>query len=253
MADKITVRNIVDFMNTYCPFNTKCEWDNCGLLVGDASQEVKKIGFALDITNEAAAYAAENGIDLIISHHPVIFNPLRSVTKGNAVYTMISNRISAICVHTCLDKALGGVNDALAEKLEFKAYPLTDSGDESMVRVAEIDETNGEMLAEYISRKLDAGVRLADSGKAIRKVAMCGGSGCDFIQKAIEAGCDAYITGDASHHNFLDALASGIALITAGHFETENPVMSKLMEEIGKNFNIEAVLIPQYSPVKYIK
>lgn len=253
MTNEITVQNIIDFMNTYSPFDTKCEWDNCGLLVGDASKKVNKIGFALDITNKAAEFAAENGIDLIISHHPVIFRPLPEVTKGAAVFTMIENGISAICAHTCLDKAVGGVNDALAAKLGFRAYPLSDSGDESMVRIAEIEETSGEIFAEYISRKLNAGVRLADSGKAIRKVALCGGSGCDFILNAVEAGCDAYITGDASHHNFLDALASGITLITAGHFETENPVMSILKNEIGKKFDVETVLIPQCSPVKYFK
>lgn len=253
MANEITVQNIVDFMNTYCPFETKCEWDNCGLLVGDASQKVAKIGFALDITNEAAEFASKNGIDLIISHHPVIFKPVRSVAKGNPVYTMISNNISAICAHTCLDKASGGVNDALAAKLGFKAYPLTDSGDEAMVRIAETEAMSGVELAEYVGRKLNAEIRLADCGKEIRKIAMCGGSGCDFIQNAVDAGCDAFITGDASHRNFLDALASGITLIAAGHFETENPVMSLLAEEIGKKYNIETILIPQCSPVKYIK
>lgn len=251
MADKITVRNIADFLNEYCPFETKCEWDNCGLLVGDASREVNKIGFALDITKEAAEFASKNGIDLIISHHPVIFNPLRKIEKGNPVYTMINNNISAICVHTCLDKAAGGVNDALAANLGFKVYPLTDSGDEAMVRIAEIEAMSGEELAEYVGRKLDAEIRLADCGKEIRKIAMCGGSGCDFIKNAVDASCDAFITGDASHRNFLDALASGITLIAAGHFETENPVMSVLADEIGKKFNVETVLIPQCSPIKH--
>lgn len=252
MANEITVQNIVDFMNTYCPFNTKCEWDNCGLLVGDASEKVAKIGFVLDITNEAIDYAVKSGINLIISHHPVIFNPLHTVEKGTAVYKMIRNGISAICAHTCLDKAVGGVNDALAKRLGFNAYPLTASGDSSMVRIAEIDEASGKTLAEHIGKRLDTAVRLADSGKEIKKIAMCGGSGCEFIRDAIEAGCDAYITGDASHHNFLDALASGITLIAAGHFETENPAMSLLQEEINKNFNVETVLIPQSSPIDFI-
>lgn len=253
MSNEITVQNIVDFLNTYCPFDTKCEWDNCGLLVGDASEKIKKIGFVLDITSEAVDYAAENGINLIISHHPVIFKPLHTVENGTTVYEMIKNGISAICVHTCLDKAMGGVNDALAEKLGLKAYPLTDSGDASMVRIAEIDEASGKKLAEYISKRLDTAVRLADCGRKIKRLAMCGGSGCDFIPEAIEADCDAYITGDASHHDFLDSVSSGITLIAAGHFETENPVMSLLAEEIKKNFSVEAVLIPQNSSIEYIK
>lgn len=247
------VKDIYDFIDRIAPFSAQCEWDNSGLIVGDKNKSVKKIGVVLDITKNAVLSAKELGCDLIISHHPVIFRATKKFLADDAAFLLASNGISAICAHTSLDTAKGGVNDVLAETLGFKnALPLCDEGEASLVRTADISAISSEELAKTVAEKLKTGVRLADSGKKISKVAVCGGAGGDFIDAVAENGCDAYITGDISHHEILDALDLGITLIAAGHFETENPVVASLAEKIKNEFAVEVEIIPQNSPVKYI-
>ena len=247
-----TVNDVYEYLNSIAPFEKQCEWDNSGFIIGDKNAEVKKIGVVLDITTDAVRYASENGIDLIISHHPVIFRGIKSVTADNPTYMLIRNGISAICAHTSLDIAKGGVNDALADALGFSnAIPLSDCGETEMVRVAEINALSGRQLAKLCADKLSTAASVADSGKIIKKVALCGGAGSDFMHEAFDAGCDAYITGEAKHHEFLEAKAIGITLIAAGHFETENPVVAVLADKLKNNFDCEIEIIPQESPVKY--
>lgn len=246
------VKNIYDFIDSIAPFSRQCEWDNSGLIVGDENKTVKKIGVVLDITSEAIVKAKELGVDLIVSHHPVIFRAVKSFLSNDPAYLLACSGISAICAHTSLDYAKGGVNDVLAKTLGFKdAYSITDEGEAAILRVAETSPLSGEALAKITAEKLNTGVRLADAGKPISKIAFCGGAGGDFINEAAAAGCDAYITGDASHHEFLEASECGLTLIAAGHFETENPVIPDLAERIKNEFDIDVVIIPQNSPVKY--
>lgn len=246
-----TVKDIFDYINSIAPFEAQCEWDNSGLVVGSFNAEVKKIGVVLDITSDAVKYAAENGIDLIVSHHPVIFRAVKTFLADDIPFMLAQNGISAICAHTSLDIAKGGVNDALAAALGFgNASPLADSGDEAMVRVVETNETTAEELAKLVAEKLSTCVTVADGGKTIRKIALCGGAGADFFEKA---NCDAYITGEVKHHEYLQAKEYGITLIAAGHFETENPVVSVLADKLKNSFSCEVEIIPQNSPVKYFK
>ena len=252
MECRPTVKNIYDFIDSIAPFEKQCEWDNSGLLIGNPCREISKIGVVLDITADAVKYAAERGIELIVSHHPVIFRPVKSLLDGDVSYMLAANGISAICAHTSLDCANGGVNDVLAETLGFKnPVPLSDSGEASMIRKVVIDETEADALAMLVADRLSTGVQLADCGKTIDTVALCGGAGGDFISAVAESGCDAYITGEAKHHEFLAAKELGVTLIAAGHFETENPVVAVLANKIKENFDCEVEIIPQKSPVEY--
>lgn len=252
MKCKPTVKDICNYIDSFAPFNTQCEWDNSGIIVGETFKTVNKIAVVLDITPEAVKEAAEMKADLIISHHPVIFRAVKHFTDKDPAFLLAKHNIAAICAHTNLDIAKGGVNDALAAALGFEnTYALTESGETSMVRVAEINETSADALAKLCTEKLKTGVRLADCGNKIRKVALCGGAGADFIEEVKNAGCDAYITGDVSHHEFLDAKALGLTLIAAGHFETENPVVAVIAEKLKENFEAEVVIINQSSPVTY--
>lgn len=249
-----TVKNIYDFIDGIAPFCKQCEWDNSGLIVGDANRTVTKIGVVLDITEEAVSNAKALGVDLIVSHHPVIFRATKSFLANDPAYMLAADGISAICAHTSLDCAKGGVNDVLAKTLGFEnAYSITDEGEAAILRIVETSPLSGEALAKMTAEKLNTGVRLADGGKMITKIALCGGAGGDFINEVVAAGCDAYITGDASHHEFLEALECSLTLIAAGHFETENPVVPDLAERIKSEFVVEVVVIPQSSPVKYYK
>ena len=252
MECRPTVKNIYDFIDSIAPFERQCNWDNSGLLIGNPCREISKIGVVLDITADAVKYAAERGIELIVSHHPVIFRPVKSFLDGDVSYMLAANGISAICAHTSLDCANGGVNDVLAETLGFKnPVPLSDSGETAMIRKVVIDETEADALAMLVADRLSTGVQLADCGKTIDTVALCGGAGGDFIHAVAESGCDAFITGEAKHHEFFAAYELGVTLIAAGHFETENPVVSVLAEKIKENFDCEVEIIPQKSPVQY--
>ncbi|MBQ6266962.1 MAG: Nif3-like dinuclear metal center hexameric protein [Clostridia bacterium] len=247
-----TVRDICEYLNSLAPFDTQCSWDNSGLLIGDPDRPVQTVALALDITPEAVEAAHAAGADLILSHHPVIFHPLRQMHPRDPAYLLARYDIAAVCIHTPLDKACGGVNDALAAALGFAgAVAVAQEGEAAMLRAAEIPETDGAALAAHVARALHTTVRLADAGKPIRRVAVLGGAGADLLADAAAAGVDALITGDAGHHDFLDAKQLGLTLIAAGHFETEQPVIAVLAEKLAA-FDLRTVCIPQTAPVTYI-
>lgn len=242
------VKDFYDFLNVLAPFNTQEDWDNSGLLAGDCECEVEKVAVVLDITAEEVKKAKALGANLIISHHPVIFNPLKSVTKGSVIYELITSSVNAVCCHTPLDIAEGGTNDSLAELLGFKVAP---SENDSILRIGKIEKTSAAALAEHISKALGTKVRYADAGKPIEKIAICTGSGCSLIDAAGEI--DAFITGDAAHHNFLDCVQAGITLIAAGHYETEIVVVPTLVNKLRRQFpNIEIIDLKQENPIKFI-
>lgn len=249
------VKDFYTYLDKICPFSIQESWDNSGMLVGDENREVTRAAVVLDITSEVIEYASQVGVDLIISHHPVIFKAQKNILKGNLVYSLIRNDISAIGVHTCLDCADGGVNDVLAEILELEnveIFPCEESA--NIVRAGVLPEAmDAESLAHKLKEELGGNVRYCDCGKKIESVAVCGGSATDFIPDIIKSGFDAYITGDAGHHNFLDCIEGGVSLFAAGHFETENPVVSYLASKLRCEFSdIDIIIIPQKSPIKTI-
>lgn len=241
-----TVRDFFEYINTFAPIETQEDWDNSGMLVGDMNAEVKKAVVVLDIDEWAVEKAKELGANLIVSHHPVIFSAMKKFTKGCVPFELAANSINVICCHTPLDIADGGTNDTLAEILGFDAY----KGENPILRYVDIDETNAEALAGLLAEKLDSMVRFADAGKRIGKVAICTGGGASLM---FEAGkIDAFITGDAKHTDFLDAISAGISLFAAGHYETEFPVVPVLKEKLQAKFEeIEIVDIKQENPVKF--
>lgn len=252
-----TVKNISDFINSIAPYDTQCEWDNCGILVGDKDKAVKKIGFSLDLTSEVLNYAKENGVDLIITHHPIIFRPVKKILKGNLAYDLALSGISAISAHTCFDCANGGVNDILCEILGItntEGVP-----DEEckipMARIGEIEPMKSVDFAKKVAEALGTTCRVADGENIIKRVAVCGGAGADdFLFASAEMGADAIVTGEIKHHIFLAAKEIGITAIQAGHFETENPAVSVLMKYINNEFkDVECLLLKQTNPTKIIR
>jgi dinuclear metal center YbgI/SA1388 family protein len=242
-----TVKDFYEFLNGVAPFSTQEDWDNSGMLVGDFDAEVSTAIVVLDITTQAVEKAKELGADLIISHHPVIFHALKDLKKGSVPFELASNSINAICCHTPLDIADGGTNDTLAGLLGIN----TDKGENPILRFAEIEPTTADALAHRVSDALNAKVRYADAGKPITKIAICTGAGCSLLPEIGDS--QAFITGDASHHDFLDAVQSGITLIAAGHYETEFPVVHVLREKLSERFkDILIIDIKQQNPIQYI-
>lgn len=241
------VKDFYGYLNSIAPFETQEDWDNSGMLVGDMNAEVKKAAVVLDITHEEIKKAKAIGADLIISHHPVIFNPIKSVTKGSVPYELVASSINALCCHTPLDIADGGTNDSLAKLLGINVT----RADDPILRLGTVEPTTAQELAGKIANTLNTKVRYADAGKAIKKIAICTGAGCSLIEAAGEI--DAFITGDASHHNFLDCVQAGITLIAAGHYETEIIVVPVLVKKLQAQFpDIEIIDIKQENPIKFI-
>lgn len=241
------VKDFYGYLNSIAPFETQEDWDNSGMLVGDMDAEVKKVAVVLDITHEEIKKAKAIGADLIISHHPVIFNPIKSVTRGSVPYELVASSINALCCHTPLDIADGGTNDSLAKLLGIEVTRTEDP----ILRLGTVEPTTAENLAGKIAKTLNTKVRYADAGRKIEKIAICTGAGCSLIEAAGEI--DAFITGDASHHNFLDCIQAGITLIAAGHYETEIVVVPVLVKKLQAQFpDIEIIDIKQENPINFI-
>lgn len=245
-----TVKDFYDFINSaIAPFAVQESWDNSGLLLGDEAKEVKRVALSLDATRQTVAAAKDFSADLFITHHPVLFSPVKSIKSGDLPYAILSAGMSQISMHTNLDTTAGGVNDVLCEKLGFTDFaPMEDL---PMVRLSHVQPMSGEELARLTAERLDCHLRLADAGKPITNVAVCGGACSSFIPNLIDK-ADAFITGDLSHHSFLDAVHGGLTAIAAGHFETEAPVMAALKSKLEKQFTeVDYLLINQENPVKY--
>lgn len=238
----VTVGQIEQRLFAAAPAELRQSWDNVGLLVGDPSAPVEKVLVALDITRDVVKEAVEGGYSLIVAHHPVMncaWHPVQTVRPDNeqgwVLTTLIQNHITAICMHTNLDSAQGGVNDALAEALGLgEIGPLSSDG---LGRVGTLpEEMDLPAFAAFVKERLGAsGVRYAACGeKKIRRVAVGGGACGEFAALAAELSCDAFVTADLKYHDFQNAAPLGLHLLDAGHFPTENvvcPVVQRLLRE----------------------
>ena len=252
-----TVKGIYQAVDRWAPFATQMDFDNSGLLVGRGGRTVTKILVALDITRFVIEEAERVGAQLIVAHHPVIFRPLKSVTDqdltGENVLTLAEKGIAAICAHTNLDAAQGGVNCALARKLELteigQLHPdgVDEQGREygiGRIGLAHTQDLSVEEYARFVKEKLGtSSVRFVDAGKPVSKVAVGGGSCADMMVDALAKGCDTFVTADVKYNFYLEAKQLGINLMDAGHYATENVVCSPMAEYLKAQFSdVEVIL-----------
>ena len=246
----ITVNDVYTLLDEKYNFSSALPYDNPGHLVGSLTDKVTGILVCLDCTDEAVTQAAEEGANLIITHHPVIFDGVKSVLEGSVVYELIKNNISVISMHTNLDIADDGVTVALCKKIGLKNIKPYIASDGFVIRSAECGFENAEALAVHLKKTLGGAVRYTDSGRAISKVLVCSGSGGDFLSDAYSGGFDALITADIKHHLFIEAANCGISLFDAGHFETENIILEPLDSLLSEHF--KGISFIPFSP-DYIK
>lgn len=254
-----TAHDIYSFVDGFAPFKTAMDFDNPGLLVGSGNTPVKTALLSLDITPDVIDEAALLGAQLIISHHPVIFNPLKKLTPGTAPFMLVKSGITAICAHTNLDMAPGGVNECLAARLKLKnVKPLVLSKEsglpEALYGEAEKDYSPDE-FAGFVKQALNCGgLSYTDGGNKISRVGICGGGGEDFVYAAAGHKCQAFVTGESKHNILIDACNLGITYVDAGHFYTEDVVLAPLMGKLKKQFSdINFVKSKRMqSPVKFI-
>ena len=238
-----TVHDIEQALFELAPFELAMDGDNVGHLLGDPDQEVDRVLVALDITEDVAAEAIDEDCQLIVAHHPVMnckWLPVQSVRsdrpQGHLLLQLLRGYVSAICMHTNLDCAEGGVNDALAERLELQDVETVEES--NLLRAGHLEEpVDLREFVDFVCGTLGCnGVRYADAGRPVYRVAVGGGSCGDFDEAAIAAGCDTFVTADLSYHQFLDAKGKGINLIDAGHFPTEDPVCENLIAYLTDRF-----------------
>ena len=235
------VSDIYNYIDSFAPFESAMDFDNCGILVGDKNAPVSKVFVCLDITKETIEEAKAFGASLIISHHPVIFSPLKCVEKESVVYSLIENRLTAICAHTNLDMAKFGVNRSLAEKMGIRSIQGMDILPDTKAPQWFFGELPEALFAEdfalLLKENLKAGaVKYTKYNKMIKKVGFCSGSGADYIENAKKAGLDAFVTAEVKHHQLLMAKEIGICVFDAGHFSTEAHIKEFLTDMLRKKF-----------------
>ena len=245
------LKEIYDYIDKIAPFDTAEAFDNCGLLAGDPEREICKIGLALDITHAVIDKAVEYGIDLIITHHPILFTPIKRLCAPSVFFRLIESRIATIAAHTNLDKAM--VNDVLAEYYHLTQLSspeiLEDLGRKGILE----SSMPVEEYAKLIKKELKAGaVRYYDAGKPVENVVYISGSGGGMFREAISCGADTLVTGDLKHDIFVEAQNIGLNLIEANHFDSENTVMEPLKRRLEQFFKGEVWLLCPENPVKTV-
>lgn len=232
------VGDIIKKIEEFAPQALACTWDNPGLLCGDKNREVKKILISLDVNLETVLEAIDIGADMIVAHHPLFFSGLKKIDllepEGKTVELLIKNDIAVFAAHTNMDAAENGINERLAKIFELSDISILEPVDEKtgIGRIGCLKEKiSAEKFCEVVKEKLNTPfVRLVGGGE-IRKLAICSGSGAEYLNLALKNGCDALLTGDVKYHSAISAKESGITIIDAGHFPTEKLVCD-IFEEI---------------------
>lgn len=237
------VKELYAYLSESIPTSLSCEWDNDGLMVAsDGSRTVNKILLALDVSKNVIAEAKSLGCDTVISHHPLIFKPMKSVneadTTSEIVISAVRDGIAVMSFHTRLDALRGGVNDVLSELIGVKDATEFGPSGEQIGRLGTLDsEMTAKALALHVKNVIGAdAVRLTDSGKPVTKVAVLGGGGKDYVVPAAYAGADVLITGEIGYNTAVIAADLGISVIEAGHYFTEAPVLAMLESLIARKF-----------------
>lgn len=258
------INDVYNYLNEVYPVDAQEKWDNSGFLVENYEMECSKVMLTLDITIPSIYEAECKGAELMISHHPVIFHPLKKIKRKSPVFRLIYSDIAAICMHTNLDIAKGGTNGVILKKIsehfEFDGEPefFEDCGNgNNLGWVCELKENVdpdkfGQVLKTIFGCPY---VRMNRFGTSrIRRFAFCSGSCGSMLDLAISKKCDAFITGDVKHDVWIDANNRHITLFDCGHFHTENIVLEEIRCVIEEKFPQLEVIVGETSidPAVYL-
>lgn len=258
------VKDFFEGMDGIAPFAHIDPGDNSGLIVGYANDAVTHVLTALDISMEVVAEAVRKKCSLIISHHPVIYNPLYTLSTSNPAGYALANGIACICSHSPLDMADGGINDiiydmlkeplGLSEKLKTLEPVHADGRGYGMICNCSKELYPDELAALLKKLFRCTVVRYTDAGVPVKRIAFCSGGGGKLYADAFKLGCDAYVSGDFKHDQFVYANNMGISVYDCGHFHTEDiviPYITKRLSEMFPEVRIEQAEA-DVDPVNYI-
>lgn len=244
-----TAGDILQFMEALAPRALKKDYDNVGLLCGSKDKEVRTVLVALDPFPSVCREAAVLGADLLLTHHPLLFEASKITDEslvGRAVMELVRHDITAINAHTNLDCAEGGVNDTLAELLGMAEVSTLPADPHGLLRQGVVAKQELAAFLETVKAALHTPVlRYTDCGKRVARVAVGGGSCGSELLSVIAAGCDTFVTADVKYNQFWDAQELGVNIIDAGHFHTENPVMYRVAEKLRAAFPALKVIVSE--------
>ena len=230
----MTVKQLYEYLGTFAPRALSAEWDNDGIACCvDETKEVRRVLVALDATDRIVEKSVRGGFDVLLTHHPLLFRGVKELTPSHTVprklLALVKADVTAMSFHTRLDAAKGGVNDILAEMLGLEnAVPFGPEGEE-MGRIGDLPlAVPVQEYAQTVCEKLGVSAVTLSGDGLVRRVAVLGGEGGDFVDAAIASGADLFLAGRIGYHRMLDGAEEGIALIEAGHFATEVAVCQKL-------------------------
>lgn len=234
------IKEVYSMIQEIAPFETCEPWDNSGLLCGSMENEVTGILCALDISQRVVDEAIRLGVNLIVSHHPILFSGRKNLreddVEGSMLCEMIRSRLNVIAAHTNFDKAENGVNAVLAEKLGISQTSVIDES--GFVRMGTVEPCTLSVFAEKVRQTLGDCVRVyGESDRIIKTVCVCGGAGGEFARFCAEAGADAYVTGEMRYHDSIDLAQRGFATLQAGHDSTEKFAVDAIKELLEKRIN----------------
>ncbi len=236
-----TVEELYTYLNQIAPFESAMSFDNVGVLVGDRQTRSELVLVALDATAAVLREAAQKEISVVITHHPVIFHPLKALETDSSPYLAARYGITVLSAHTNLDVAPGGVNDTLAEAAGVrpeKRFP------EDCALVGCLEKSlDCESLARQLCENLQlSGLRYTDPGAVVSRVLVACGAGGSSVSLARKEGADAILTGEIKHHEILYANDHGIAVFDIGHFGSEKLIVPRLIRLLGERFPDTAFL-----------
>lgn len=248
----LKVKDIIGNLEKKYPKVNAENWDNVGLIVGKLNQEVRKVQLSLDATDKAIENAIKNGAELIITHHPMIFKPVKTITTmdnlGRKIIKIIENNRSLYAMHTNLDSSKNGLNDYILNLLGVENSKVIDVNEfDSEVGIGRLYTLSKEMsideYATFVKNSLKIkNIRIISENreKIIKKIALINGSGMSYWRKVKSLGADLFITGDIGYHDALDAKEAGINVFDIGHFESENCFVELLRKDI-EGMGIEVI------------
>lgn len=263
----LKVKDIINIMEDIAPVKYKESYDNVGFMVGDREQEVTKLLIALDCTLDVINEGKDLGVEMILTHHPLIFKKPSSITtdtlQGMKIIELIRNNINLYSAHTNWDTIANGLNDTIVKLLGFKQWDIIDKnpmdGNSGIGRIVELEEIKTlKELIDLLKEKLQV-ANIKYSGqlhKEIKKIAIINGSGQDYFQRAVDMGADLVITGDTTYHFVSDYTEMGLSIIDIGHFNSEWPVVKYLGNQLKEQLEqkgVEVILSSKAkNPYKFI-
>lgn len=254
-------RDLIKQLETIAPVHYAEKWDNVGLIVGDEEQQVNKVLIALDPSTEVIEQAIEQHCDMIITHHPLIFSPMKKITSndfiGRRILNMMNHSIAYYAMHTNMDiaimadeaAAMIGLKDTIAlEPIESSNLHVGIGRSGKLTETITLLDLANEVKKQFHLEDVRV---VGELTKDIKTVAISTGSGEDFIEHAIEIGADVLITGDIRHHKALDAIERNLCIIDAGHYGTERFMVEWLAAHLDAS-NVTVMVAKEQSPFKII-